>query len=85
MRKEVTTMAGKLVTLVAVFSLVLSAAAFASPAELGMAEELNTGAGAGAVDLEASVREHDQEEEEFVLYLGPLDEIITAIDDRRVN
>jgi len=76
-------MTSKLVTLVAVFSLLLSAAAFASPADLDLAGE--TEAGAGAIEMEARVGEHAQEEEEFELYLGPQDEIIVEVDDRLVD
>ncbi len=76
-------MTGKLVTLVALFTLVLSAAAFASPADPDLAGE--TEAGAGEVELEARVGEHEQGEEEFELYVGPQDEIIAEVDDRLVD
>ncbi len=74
-------MTGKLVTLVAVFSLLLSAAAFASPADVDMVGETEVGGAAG----EILAGEHDQEAEEFELYLGPQDETIAGREDRRVD
>ncbi|HET6780733.1 MAG TPA: hypothetical protein VFH67_01420 [bacterium] len=76
-------MTGKLVTLVALFSLLLSTAAFASPADPDLAGE--TAAGIGEVEMEARVGEHDQEEEEFELYLGRQEEITAGVEDRRVD
>jgi hypothetical protein len=75
-------MAIKLATLVALFSLLLSAAAFASPADLDMVGETEVG---GAAAGEILADEHDQEEEEFELYLGPRDETIAGREDRRVD
>lgn len=77
-------MAVKLATLVAVFSLLLSSAAFASPVELDMGGEAEAFAGE-AVDRADLVGEHEQAEEEVELYLGPTDEIITGIEDKRAN
>ena len=74
-------MAIKLAALVALFSLVLSAAAFASPADVDMVGEAEVGGAAG----EILAGEHDQEEEEFELYLGPQDETIAGREDRRVD
>ena len=77
-------MVGKLVTLVTLFTLVLAAAAVASPADQSdMASE--TESAVGETDLEARVGEHDQDEEEFELYLGPQDETIAGREDRRVD
>lgn len=80
-------MLGKLATLIAVFTLALSTAAFASPADaLDFGGETEVGGDFDRADL---VGEHNQEEiEEVQLYLGPVDseeEIITDADDRRVN
>jgi hypothetical protein len=83
MRKEVNTMT-KLASAVALFLLVLSVAAFASPADPGFDE----GAGGGAAgQVEDLIAEHEQEEKEFTLYLGPQEEeeITDDVDDRRVN
>lgn len=82
-------MLGKLATLIAVFTLALSTAAFASPADArDFAGETEVGGDFDRADL---VGGHDQDEIEEVqvqLYLGPVDsqeEIITDADDRRVN
>lgn len=80
-------MLGKLATLIAVLTLALSTAAFASPADaLDFAGETEVGGDFDRADL---VGGDDQDEiEEVQLYLGPVDsqeEIITDADDRRVN
>ena len=80
-------MLSKLVTLVAVFMLALSTAAFASSADaLDFAGETEVGGDFDRADLGA----HDQDEiEEVELYLGPVnseeEEVITDAENRRVN
>lgn len=81
-------MLGKLATLITVFTLAFSTAALASPADVpGFEGDTGGNGSAGTVDRADLVGAHDQEEEEFTLYLGPQeqDEIINDVDDRRVN
>lgn len=78
----------KLTAAVAVFLLVLVTAAFASPAD---PQGFDSGVDGGVAEVERAdlIAEHEQEEEEFILYLGPQeqeqDEITDDVDDRRVN
>lgn len=81
-------MLGKLATLIALFTLALSTAAFASPADaLDFAGETEVGGDFDRADLLGA---HDQDEiEEVELYLGQVsseeEEVITDAENRRVN
>lgn len=77
-------MLNKLAVLTTAFVLALSAAAFASPIDRDSGAQDGSEVAADRIDLVGS----DQEEQQFVLYLGPTQQTVIPqpeADDRRVN